>query len=479
MDGKMDRETVTDQAICTIFEHSSDFIRRELCCADRNLVIYAIDGLVSGNAMSEYVIGPLAELKEPQLLEVLYRRALEGAIYNSVTLPCSSTEQAARFLVNGFCVLLFPGLGALACEVKTGDKRNPAPPEVENTIKGSKDAFVETVRSNTSLIRRHLRSPNLKIEETIVGRKSLTTVSVVWLQGVTNQELVSRMKKRLDSIQIDGLLSPAAVEEYVTGSRATAFPLLQYTERPDKFCQGILSGRIGLLVDGLPIGYLAPADLGYLMESPEDLGTDYVSASCIRVIRYVSLFLSLLLPGIYIALATFQQDLIPLPMLRAIIESKQRVPFSTASEVIALLLAFELLQESGIHLPRAVGQAVSVVGGIVVGTAAVEAGLVSPTSLITVSLAGICGFSLPNRDFAEALRLWRFVIAGLGAFAGMFGVTVGGLLLLEHLAGLTCLDVPYLEPFAEGQKPSVLRSRLKFNRLRPGRLRPEDRVNQK
>ena len=469
---------LTDEKICAQFADSSDLIRRELLCGGQKLIVYALDGLVSGNAVSEYVITPLTARKDQMELPDRYRQALTGGICNSVALPCDTLEQAGKFLVNGFCLVLFPTLGAIACEVKTGDKRTPAPPEVENTIKGGKDAFVETVRCNTSLVRRHLRSPDLKIEEITVGQRSLTLVSVVWLKGVTNRALAERMKQRLQSIRIDGLLTPAAVEEYITGSRATPFPLLQYTERPDKFCRGLLEGRVGLLVDGLPVGYLAPADLGCLMESPEDFGTDYVSASFVRLLRYGALLLSLLLPGIYIALATFQQDLIPLPMLRAIIESKQKVPFSTAAEVFSLLLAFELLQESGIHLPKAVGQSVSVIGGIVVGTAAVEAGLVSPTSLITVSLAGICGFTLPNRDFAEAVRLWRLVLAGLGAFAGMFGVTVGGLLLLDHLAGLTSLGVAYLEPFSGGEKTSVLRSRLKFHRLRPRRLRPEDQVNQ-
>jgi len=285
---------------------------------------------------------------------------------------------------------------------------------------------------------------------------------------------VERMKQRIGEIDIDGMLSPASVEEYVTGSRATAFPLIQYTERSDRFCQGILEGRVGLLVDGLPLGYLAPADLMYLMESPEDRGRDYVGASAIRLLRYLALAASLLLPGVYIALAAYHQVLIPLPLLRSIIESKQAVPFSTMSEVLGLLVAFELLQESGIHLPQAIGQSVSVIGGIVVGTAAVEAGMISPGALIAVSVAGVCGFVLPNRDLANAVRLWRFLIATLSALAGLYGTLAGLLILLIHLSGLKSLGVSYLS-----RTGHILRRRLKKEVYRTEKLKPEDRRNQK
>lgn len=465
---------LNDANISYIFRDAADFIRRELRCGSFTVYAYAIDGLIAAAYASDYIFKPITQHLKADTIEQLYQRAMNGMIYNSVAVACEDLDKAAFLLVNGFCVVLFPGVGAIGFEVKTPDKRGTSAPEVENTVKGAKDAFVETVRSNTSYVRRHLRSPDLRIYETQVGKRSLTNVSVVWLDGITNPELVIKMKDRLGQIDIDGMLSPAAVEEYVTGSRATAFPLMQYTERSDRFCQGILDGRVGLLVDGLPLGYLAPADLMYLMESPEDRGRDFIGASAVRILRYLALLAGLLLPGIYIALATFHQAMIPLPLLLSIIESKQSVPFSTAAEVLGLLIAFELLQESGIHLPQAVGQSVSVIGGIVVGTAAVEAGLISPVALIMVSIAGVCGFVLPNRDLANALRVWRFGIAILSSFAGLYGTGAGVLILLIHLSGLRCLGIGYLS-----HTGSLLRRRLVKDKFRSGKLHPEDKRNQK
>ena len=468
-----------DPDIRALFGNAGDFMARELSCCGFTLYAYAIDGLTSGGDTSEYVFKPLAQHLVGESMEQLYENALRGGVYNSVAEPCGDLDDVALKLVNGFCVVLFPGTGAIAFEVKTGEKRGPSSPEVENTVKGAKDGLVETIRTNTSLIRRHLRTPALRLDETKVGRRSLTNVTVAWIDGITAPELVERMKTRLDSIDVDGFLTPGAVEEYVTGSRATAFPLLQYTERADTFCLGLLDGRVGLLVDGLPLGYLAPVDLECLMESTEDLSRDYVSASCVRVLRYCALLVSLLLPGFYIALAVFHQQMIPLALLRSMIESKKSVPFPSALEVLGLLIAFELLQETGIHLPQAVGQSVSTVGGIVVGTAAVEAGLISPAALIVVSIAGICGFVLPNRDLAEAVRVWRFGLGILGAVAGLFGVTLGLIGLSIHLSGLSSLDVPYLAPFQSNRNNGILRRRMKENVFRKERMHPQDRRRQR
>ena len=472
---------VDGRALTAQFEDAADFETRKVLCGGQLLTVLFLDGLTSGGDIAEQVVRPLAQMTDEAREEVLYTRALQGGVWCASVKEPESTQQAAELLVNGFYVILFPKSGkALGCEVKTGEKRSPSPPETENTVKGAKDAFTETLRTNTSLVRRHLRTPGLRLAETVVGKRTLTKVTVCWIDRLTDPELPRRMQERLSSIDIDGALSPAAIEEYVTGSRRTAFPLLEYTERTDHFCQGLLDGQVGLLADGLPLGYLAPVGLGRLMRSPEDRATDFFSASMLRLLRYAALGVSLLLPALYAAMAMFHQQMLPTKLLLSIIESKQNVPFSTLLEVLGLLCAFELLQQAGLHLPQAVGTAVSIIGGLVVGTAAVDAKLVSPAALIVTASSGICGFTLPNRELSDAVRLWRFVLTVLAGLWGLFGVTVGLLLLLTELAGLESLGRSYLSPFGRAEvKGALVRPRLVRQKWRDGALKPMDDQNQR
>lgn len=472
---------VDGRALTAQFEDAADFETRKVLCGGQLLTVLFLDGLTSGGDIAEQVVRPLAQMTDEAREEVLYTRALQGGVWCASVKEPESTQQAAELLVNGFCVILFPKSGkALGCEVKTGEKRSPSPPETENTVKGAKDAFTETLRTNTSLVRRHLRTPGLRLTETVIGKRTLTKVTVCWIDRLTDPELPRRMQERLSSIDIDGALSPAAIEEYVTGSRRTAFPLLEYTERTDHFCQGLLDGQVGLLADGLPLGYLAPVGLGRLMRSPEDRATDFFSASMLRLLRYAALGVSLLLPALYAAMAMFHQQMLPTKLLLSIIESKQNVPFSTLLEVLGLLCAFELLQQAGLHLPQAVGTAVSIIGGLVVGTAAVDAKLVSPAALIVTASSGICGFTLPNRELSDAVRLWRFVLTVLAGLWGLFGVTVGLLLLLTELAGLESLGRSYLSPFGRAEvKGALVRPRLVRQKWRDGALKPMDDQSQR
>ena len=431
------------------FADAADFTARELSVAGTVCTLCFLDGLVSGSEIGELVIRPLEQLSGWPLPGALLERAVSAGAQTAVAAVCEDVTEAEEKLLTGFCLLIVPGAGIAAFETKTGEKRGPSEPEVESTTRGPKDAFTETARTNTGLLRRHLRTSRLRLWETSVGRESRTGVSLLWLEGLTDPETVRRMQNRLASIDTEDLLTPAAVEHVLPGKRRTAFPLLQYTERTDKFAAGLLAGRVGLFVDGLPVGYLAPVNLGYLLEAAEDKDTDYLSARFLKLLRLVALACALLLPALYVAMAEYHQEMLPTPLLEAIIESKQKVPFPTVLEILGLLAAFELLQEAGLSAPKAVSQPVSIIGGLVVGTAAVEANLISPAALILVAAAGICGFALPGKSFADAVRLCRFALTVCAALAGLWGLTFGLLALLVHLSGLESFDRAYLAPFSE------------------------------
>ena len=448
------------------FQNAADFTIRPLRVAGIDCALCFIDGLVAGAEVGEQVIRPLLGLEKPSIaphrfrgapeappgpVELLDRVLMAGA-QTAVCVPVSDLPDGESRLLNGFCLLVIPGAGAAAFEVKSGEKRGISEPEVESTTRGPKDAFTETARSNTALVRRHLRTARLGLWETTVGRESRTGVSLLWLEGLTDPETVARMKARLRELDTEDLLTPAAAEHLLPGRRRTAFPLLQATERTDKLAAGLLAGRVGIFVDGLPVGYLAPVDLGYLLQSAEDKDTDFLSARFLKALRLAALGLALLLPGLYIAMAAFHQEMLPTKLLEAIIQSKQEVPFPTVLEVLGLLLAFELLQEAGLSAPKTVAQPVSIIGGLVVGTAAVEARLISPAALIVVSAAGICGFALPGKSFPDAVRLCRLGLALCAALAGLFGLTLGLLALLLHLGELTSFHRSYLAPFSELKK---------------------------
>ena len=265
-----------------VFQGAADLTERRLDLHGVAATAFFLDGLTAGKDIAQVLLRPAAECLSGSA-EEMYRQCLTGTIWAAVAKEVQDLPTLCSLLVNGFAVLVFDSIGrAVAFEMKTGEKRIPAPPAVEHTVKGAKDSFTETVRTNTSLLRRHLRSPFLRLTEFPVGSKSRTNVAVVWLEGVTPPALVSALTRRLKGLTVESFVTPAAVEEAVTGSRCTAFPLLRSTERTDRFAQAILGGQVGLLVDGLPVGYLMPVGLWDFLTSPEDEDTDFVSASLIR-----------------------------------------------------------------------------------------------------------------------------------------------------------------------------------------------------
>lgn len=466
------------EALRALFVDCADWKGKELrLCSGGVCRLFWLDGMVKSERLNDYIIRPLSTL--PLGEEDFVERLIEGGVWNLMVQRRETLGETAADLILGSVALCIPGGCVLTCAVPSEEKRGVESPLNENEPKGARDSFVESIRTNSALLRRRLRDPMLRLREQTVGRRTKSPVDVVWLEGVTNPQLVADVWKRISEIDTDGLLSTGDLEEFVVSPRRSAFPQMLFTERPDRFAQGILDGRVGVLIDGIPLGCLLPGDIGQFMQTPQDRCYHWAAASALLILRYFCLLISLLLPGFYVAAATFHFEMIPTRLALSIIASKQAVPFATPVEVVGLLIAFEILQEAGQRLPATIGQTVSIIGGLVVGQAAVDAKILSPVVVIVVAVTGITGFTMPNQDFANALRLWRLGITVLGAVAGFFGMMTGFVLLVLHLADLEQFGVAYLTPFAtatgeqaEGQ--SVLRHPIPEEKLRETALKPEN-----
>jgi len=445
----------TAEGLKQLFEGSADFCSRELCLGgDMKVTLCYLDGLVAANTISDYVLRPLlmenpavCRAKDPDALRQLLA---EGATACAGAAVRTGLEETAQSLLGGWCALFCGGTGAVVFDVPSFDKRPVGVPQEEKVVKGSRDAFVETLRVNTMLVRKKLRDPALRIEEHVLGTCSRTRIAIVYLDGYTNEKHVTELRRRLKRIKAPGVLSTAILEEQLCDRPHSPFPQMIHTERPDKFGVNLLEGRVGLLVDGLPLGFLVPGTFAQFLKVPEDLSSHYLVASVLTILRYLSLLVSLLLPGFYVAAVVYHHELLPTKLLQAIIDARQSVPFPTAVEVLAMLIAFELLQEAGLRLPSPSGQTISIVGALVVGQSAVEAKAVSPMVVIVVAMSGMAGYTMPSPDMASALRIWRFLLVLAAVAAGFYGLVAAGFLLTWHLCTLENFGVPYMTPFAGG-----------------------------
>ena len=481
---------VTADAIAAVFDRCADFNRRTLYLNNdpaRQVEMLFIAGQVRNERACDYVLRPLTQnqaLREASDMDAAFDLMEKGGLYSLVVQSRDTADQVIFDMIDGSVALFFPGKDkVLTLSAGTEEKRSVSDPENEPDVKGARDSFVESVRTNTSLVRRRFRAPELKIEEQVVGRQSLTPVDVLYVDGIADPDLAAQVKAKIEEIDIDALLMTGSLEQYVTDERGTAFPLTAYTERPDRFCTGLAEGRVGVLVDGIPMGWLFPATLDSFFRTGQDRSSGWAVAGALSVLRYVCMLITLFLPGLYAAAVLFAPELIPVKLSLSIIAAKADVPFSTLTEVLVMLLSFEVLQEAGLRLPSSIGQTVSILGGLVVGSAAVEAKLVSPAVLVVVAIAGIAGYTAPSQDFAGALRLWRFGLTIAGGLLGPAGLVLGGMALVYRMALLETFGVAYLTPFASnaGQQREghvVLREPLPDVKTRPNYLNTENRRNQ-
>ncbi len=435
--------------ILSLMGNSSDFIVRELVISGSKRVgLFYLDGMVDMKTLQDNVISSLHDraANENTTVQQLNESILDaGEVTTVLTL-----EEAIEQILSGGLLIIMEGMTEGSIVSLPGwEERSLSESKSQSTIKGPQDSFTETLRTNTTLVRRRVKDSRVRITTIKVGDKSKTDVSIMYIHGITNEQMVQQTVERLTSIKLDRVLDGQYLEECLLEQQTkTIFPMLFNSDRPDTVAAGIMEGKIAIFVDGTPFVLIAPSLLVDFFQSADDYYQSYTYSSAIRILRYMSLFICMLAPSIYIALTTYHQDMLPTMLLLSLAAQREGVPFPAFIEALIMEIIFEILREAGIRMPRAIGQTVSIVGSIVIGQAAVEAGIVSAVMVIVVAITAISSFVIPSYAMSIAIRLLRFVFMGLAAAFGTYGVTIGFIILVVHLNSLHSFGVPYMSPIA-------------------------------
>jgi spore germination protein KA len=446
------------KALQQVFDNCVDVLYREFKINAKPplkaFVIY-IGPLTDYEMLSDHLLKTVMQetIALPSSVQINKGNAHQVILEHVLNLPEARTTsdliELVNYVLEGNAALVLDGSNtAIIAGVRGEETRAIEAPESEPVVRGPKDGFVERLDTNMSLIRRRLKTSRLKIEVFEVGVMSKTKLAVCHVKGIANYKLVQEVRERISRINTDNIGSSNYIEELIMDEPISLFPLIQYTERPDKAVASMLEGRVVILVDNAPFVTIAPATFITMLQAAEDYYNNAVFATFVRLLRLLALNIALLLPSLTVAAFSFHQELLPTPLLTTTAGARQDLPFPIVLEILFMELTFELLREAGVRLPRTIGQAISTVGGLVIGQAAVNAGFVSPISVIVVSITAISAFVIPNYAAGTAIRVLRFILIILAGILGGVGIMLGLMVLLAHLCSLRSFGIPYLSPFA-------------------------------
>ncbi len=365
-------------------------------------------------------------------------------------------------LLDGNTIILFDGCyDALNISTTGGNYRAISEPTTQAVVRGSKESFIESISANTAMIRRRIKNEKLRVEKMKIGDISNTDVAIIYMEGIAQERTVAEVKQQLENINTDAILESNHIEELIQDKKFTPFPTVLNTERPDQISRSLLKGKVAIFVEGTPFALLVPGVFSEFFKTAEDYTENYAVSSLIRILRYIAFHFSLFSSPLYIAVTTYHQEIIPTKFLISLIAQREEVPYPAIVEALLLEFTFEILREAGIRIPRAIGPTISIAGALVIGEAAVSAGLVSPTMTIVVALTAISNFAIPSYSMANTTRILRFTFMILASFSGLYGVVLGYFAVVAHLCSLRSFGIHYLSPFApfylEKQKEAILR----------------------
>lgn len=414
-------------------------------------IIY-IDGLADSDSNNDFILKPLMFGKNKNVTP--FNGNLLEYVDNCL-LPQNSVEKVQDFqdvfsgINMGDCLLFIDTLDtAFDIDVKSYPQRGVSNPENESVIKGPQEGFIENFRTNTAILRRIVNNENLVIETIPVGKISKTKCGVCYLQNIANSDLVSEAKYRLNNLDIDSLLSTGQLEQLIETDEGFGIPQVLSTERPDKCAKYLFQGRVVILVNGNPYAIILPATIEDFLFSPEDTNLRPLFANFLRGVRILATLITLLLPGIYMAISNFHQEILPTPLLFSILAARANVPFPVTFEILLMEISFELIREANLRVPSLIGSSIGIVGALILGDAAVNAGIVSPTLIIIVAITGIASFTIPDFSFGFHVRVFRFWFIALGSTAGFLGIGAGLFIYVSMICSLKSFGVPYTTPIA-------------------------------
>ncbi|WP_372516760.1 spore germination protein [Paenibacillus silviterrae] len=427
----------------TVYAHCSDVIFRSFAIGEVKSMLIYIEGLSDAERIEEYIIAPL--MREEIGIHNDLRQLVERKITASSATEVATISDCIDQLSNGNPILLRDNEArGLAFGLNKWEKRGVEEPSAEVGVRGPREGFTETLRTNTSQLRRIIRSPQLKLESMTLGEYTQTNIVIAYIEGLADETLIEEIKNRLGRIRIDGILESGYIEEMIEDNPYSPFPQLLSTERPDVVCGNLLEGRAAILVAGTPFALVAPVSFFTLLQAAEDYYQRFWISSIIRWLRYGFCLISLLLPALYVAVLTFHQEMVPGALIISMASSREAVPFPAIVEVLIMEITFEALREAGVRLPKQIGAAVSIVGALVIGQAAVQAGIVSAPMVIIVAITGIASFMIPRYVAGIAIRMLRFPMILLAGSLGFLGVMMGIIAIVLHLCSLRSFGLPYL-----------------------------------
>lgn len=437
-----------EERLRSLYANCSDVIYRTfLIGGTTSAVLIYIEGLSDTRSIEEHVISPLQREDAGEIGDL--GQLLERTLSVSHAKEVAKFSQCMDYLSNGYPVLLCEKTAkGLALGLDKWEKRSIEEPSAESVIRGPREGFTETLRINTSLIRRIVKSPQLKTEPMKIGGYTQTNVVIAYIEGLADATLVEEVRNRLKRIRIDGILESGYLEELIEDAPFSPFPQILNTERPDVVCAHLLEGRVAIMTEGTPFVLVAPITFFSLMQSAEDYYQRFWVSTAMRWLRYVFTLFALLLPSLYVAVLTYHQEMVPGSLLISMATSREAVPFPALVEALIMEVTFEALREAGVRLPKQVGSAVSIVGALVIGQAAVQAGLVSAPMVIVVAITGISSFMIPRYVAGIAIRMLRFPLIFLAGSLGLLGVMMGIIAIVLHMCNLRSFGVPYISAVA-------------------------------